>query len=231
MSDNSKITDNSRRLAIFDLDYTLTRKGTWGRFVWLNVRFKPWLWVPLLLAAAWAQWRYKQGYIERVRVKMAMMRWSIKGKTKTQLTKTAIKFADNEVPDRLRPGGLEALRQHQAAGDTVIIVSAAVDILVKEISNQLGIEHYLATDMKWDEHQIVELDFASPNCYGPEKVRRLEQFFEQHPQMSKLPRIMYSDSHSDLDIMLYCDEAVAVHPSKKLEKLAKEHGFPIVNWD
>ena len=41
-------------IAIFDLDYTLTKRGTWGRFVIKSVRFKPWLWGPLLLASAWA---------------------------------------------------------------------------------------------------------------------------------------------------------------------------------
>jgi len=56
-------------IAIFDLDYTLTKRGTWGRFVIKNVKFKPWLWLPLTISAGVTQWRYKQGHLPRIRVR------------------------------------------------------------------------------------------------------------------------------------------------------------------
>jgi len=79
-------------IAIFDLDYTLTKRGTWGRFTIRSVRFKPWLWLPLCIAAARAQWRYKQGSIPRIQVKQAMMRWSMVGQSRGKLEKLADNF-------------------------------------------------------------------------------------------------------------------------------------------
>lgn len=220
-----------KKLAIFDLDYTLTQRGTWGRFTWQLVRRRPWVWLPLLFAAGSAQRRYKQGKLERVEVKKTMMRYSMKGRSKTELLKAAAKFAQEEVPNKLRPGGLRQLRAHQDNGDKVIIISAAVDILVEEIARLLGVDDYLATNMDWDDDQIVKMGFASPNCYGEEKVRRFNAYLENFPQYADWPRIMYSDSHSDIYIMKICDEAVAVHPSVKLKTLAKEYGYPVANWD
>ena len=221
---------NSRKLAVFDLDYTLTQRGTWGRFTWQLVKFRPHVWLPLLVSAGLAQYRYKKGKLPRVRVKMAMMTWSMKGKSKAQLLRAAEKFAHHEVPHKLRPGGLRVLREHQREGDAVIIVSAAVDILVEAIARKLDIEHFLATDMDWDDNDIVKMSFASPNCYGEEKCVRFDAFMERYNNLSDLPSIMYSDSHSDIFLMRKCNEAVAVHPSAKLVKLASEYGYPIVDW-
>jgi len=219
------------RLAIFDLDYTLTRRGTWGRFTWQIAKKRPHIWIPLLLSAFRAQWLYKKNKIPRVDVKVTIMRWSMRGWSKTGLLKEAKKFAQAEVPDKLRPGGIRELKNHQKAGDTIIIVSAAIDILVREIAELLDVPYFLATDMAWRADDQVKMEFATPNCYGPEKVKRLEMFFADHPEYADLPRIIYSDSHSDLPLMQFCQEAVAVHPDDKLKTLAKNHEFTVVNWD
>lgn len=220
-----------RKLAIFDLDYTLTRRGTWGRFTGQLIRYRPHLWIPFLWSALSTQRRYKKGLVPRVAVKLAMMRWAMKGQSRADLELAARKFADAEVPRKLRPGGLRTLKEHKDNGDEIVIISAAIDVLVKEIAERLDIEHYMGTVMDFDNTGIVKLSFASPNCYGEEKCVRMNTFLAQHPEMKGLPTIMYSDSHSDIFIMQQCDEAVAVHPSEKLKNLVGEFGYPIEYWD
>ncbi len=226
----SKVSGN---LAIFDLDYTLTRRGTWGRFVLQTVKFRPHLWVPLLISAGWTQYRYKKGKFPRARVKQAMMRWCMVGKPKAEMLAAADKFARNEVENGLRPGGIAALSAHKGTGDNIMIVSAAVDIIVEAIARRLDIKHFLATDMAWDEDGRLSPDFASPNCYGQEKVRRLKAYFGENPSLKQNHTIitMYSDSYSDLDIMQYCDKGIAVNPDRRLAAMAEAHGFDVVNWD
>jgi len=221
----------NRKLAIFDLDYTLTRRGTWGRFNWQLIKRRPHIWIPFLASALKVQRQYKKGDEPRVSVKLAMMRRSMQGLSKERLIAEAVKFAQREVPDKMRPGGLRQIKAHQDAGDKVVIISAAADIIVREIAIRLGVEDYMGTDMSWDSDGIVEMRFASPNCYGPEKVNRLKTYLETKPEYQNLPSIFYSDSHSDLPLMLHCDEAIAVHPSEKLKILAKEHDFPVADWD
>jgi len=220
-------------LAIFDLDYTLTKRGTWGRFVVQMVKKRPHLWLPVIISAGWTQFRYKRGKLPRVRVKQAMMRWCMVGKPKSEMLAAAEIFAQNEVENGLRPGGIRALDEHRQNGDNIMIVSAAVDILVAAIAKKLDIKHYLATDMALDEQYRLSAHFASPNCYGPEKVVRLEAYFVRNSELKQNHTIitMYSDSYSDLEILKYCDIGVAVNPDKRLAGSAEKLGFSHVDWN
>ena len=218
-------------IAIFDLDYTLTKRGTWGRFVIKTVKFRPWLWLPLVISAGLTQWRYKRGHLPRIRVKQAMMRWSMVGKPRSEMERVAAKFAENEVVNGLRPGAVQMLEQHRANGDIIIIASAAVDLIVKPIAESLNIEHWVATDMRWEDGKLSP-DFASKNCYGLEKLERVKQLFDQNPQMKQIHTLitMYTDSYSDIDILRFSDKGVAVNADRKLIKASQLEGFEVVDW-
>lgn len=209
-------------LAIFDLDYTLTKRGTWGRFVVMNVKYRPHIWLPLLIVAGWTQWRYKQGKIPRIHVKQAMMKWAMVGMPRSKLTALAEEFAKKEVECGLKPGAVKTLRAHQEAGDTVMIASAAVDILVKPISRRLGVTHFVATDMGWTNEDKLSTNFASKNCYGEEKLSRIQCLIAQNPNLAPLhPAISYSDSKADLPLLSFTERGIAVDPNVKFQKLIK----------
>ena len=221
----------SGNLAIFDLDHTLTKKGTWSRFVLTTVKTRPHLWLPIIFAMAKNQWLYKRGRAPRCGVKKAMMRLTMVGWPKEKVEAYAARFADNEFANGLRPGALEALAKHRAAGDTLMVASAAVDAVVRPICDRLGIAHYVATDMSYHDGKLAP-EFSSENCYGPEKLVRVKAYLTQNPQLKQnhTKITMYSDSHSDLDVLLWADIGVAVDPSKRLKTLANQHGIEVVNW-
>ncbi len=218
-------------IAIFDLDYTLTKKGTWGRFVVQNVKHKPWLWLPLAVSAGLTQWRYKRGKLPRIRVKQAMMRWSMVGKPQAYMQQLAEDFAASEVETGLRPGALKALEYHRSQGDTLIIASAAVDLIVAPIAKKLEISLWVATNMKWENAKLAP-EFASANCYGAEKLARVKQLLAKKPELKHNLTIitMYSDSYSDLDILRFSDKGVAVNADKKLKEAAQGEKFDVVEW-
>jgi len=219
-------------LAIFDLDYTLTKRGTWGRFVFQNVKKQPWRWLPLIITTLRHQWLYKKGKIPRIGVKKAMMCKSMTGKGQQEIEALAEKFAEKEVPSKLRPGAIRALKAHRDKGDTIIIASAGACVVVEAIARRLNITHWVATDMKW-ENDCVADKFASKNCYGQEKLARVLQLFEDNKTLkhSDTHITFYSDSHSDIEMFTFCDIGVAVNPSSKLRATADELGIEIVDWN
>ena len=221
-----------KNIVIFDLDYTLTKKGTWGRFVFHTVKYKPWIWLPLILSAGFAQWRYKAGYTPRISVKQSMMKWSMVGCSKIKMKKLAVEFARNEVLQGLRPGAIEILNCHKALGDTIIIASAAVDLLVKPIAELLKIDYWVATNMSWT-NGVLRKEFASKNCYGPEKLQRVKLLLQDTLMFNRSEILikMYTDSISDIDILRFSDFGVAVNPDRKLAKAAIDENFEIVNWN
>ena len=218
-------------LAIFDLDYTLTKRGTWGRFVLKNLRFRPHRWIPFALATVKAQWLYLRRKTPRVYVKQEMMRWSMVGARKEDIIRMAEEFAEKEIMDGLRPGAWKALEEHRARGDEVVIASAAVCVIVEAISRRLNVPHWVSTEMKWENGRLAP-DFATENCYGPEKLERVKQLIAQNPGLKQNHThiTMYSDSYSDIEMLRFSDKGVAVNADRKLSKAVMEEGFDSVCW-
>jgi len=162
-------------LAVFDLDYTLTRRGTWGRFIWQWVKFRPHVWLPLLLTAGWTQLVYKCGLRPREDVKLSMMRWAMKNAPYDLVKRRGYDFAQKDVRSGLRPGAIKAIEFHKSRNDKLIIISAAVDVIAKPIGEILGFDYVLSTEMEADNCNILKLNFKTPNCYGEEKLNRFNK--------------------------------------------------------
>jgi len=219
------------RYAVFDLDHTITTRGTWGRFVSLSVRHKPWKLVGLWLRAGIGQLRYRFGGDERISVKRAMLRWTLSGQNRDVLEALAEEFADNEMQNGLRPGALRQIEAHRAAGDHIIIASAGADLIVEAIAKRLRIETVISTQLAWSAGKCAR-HFGSENCYGPGKLVKLKKCLETFDDFQRETAhiIMYSDSHSDLPVMNFADKGVAVNASKKLLNMADVYGFETVDW-
>lgn len=222
-----------QKIAIFDLDETLTQKGTWGRFVTGAVRHQPHKWIPFFFASVFQQIIYMLRLGPREHVKEKMMRWTIAGRTKTELAALAKKFAQTEVNSGLRKQSLAKIQAHKKAGDRVIIASAAVDLVVNPIADLLGIEERVCTATAFDENERLKDKLGGMNCYGPAKLTLVKQHLEASGNFDRdqVHITMYSDSRSDLDILRWADIGVAVNPSPRLAKCIEEYGFEFQDWD
>ena len=147
------------------------------------------------------------------------------------MERLAEEFAESEVTHGLRPGAIKALQEHRANGDIIVIASAAVDLIVGPIAKRLEVEHWVATEMKWEDGKLSP-DFASKNCYGAEKLERVKQLFAQIVGLKQNNTLitMYSDSYSDIDILRFCDKGVAVNADRALTKASEKEGFDLVDW-
>ncbi|MBC6404045.1 MAG: HAD-IB family hydrolase [Hyphomonadaceae bacterium] len=222
---------DKQKLVIFDLDYTLTKRGTWGRFMWMCLKPYPHKWMRFLAAVFIAQWRYRRGQMPRVHVKETMIRHAIKGWSQARLECLAENFTAAEVPHKLRPGGFSALKVHQNRGDRILIASAAADILVNPIAKRLGVADFVATDVAWSSDSKLETRFASGNCYGKEKLYRVMAWMESKGlDKENLHITTYSDSHADIPLFEFSDLVVAVAPSRKLKVHTQAQSWQIVDW-
>jgi len=224
-----------QRYAVFDLDETITTRGTWGRFVSQSVKGKPHKLLGLWARAGIGQILYKFGPKERISVKRGMLRWSLSGQPRARLQKLADNFADEEVRSGLRPGAVKQIEAHREAGDRIIIASAGADIVVEAIAKRLNIETVVSTKLAWEDTangQICARHFGSANCYGPGKLERLKKCLETFDdfQRSAAYIIVYSDSYSDFPVFDYADKGVSVNGDSKLLKAADIYGFETVNW-
>ena len=109
------------------------------------------------------------------------------------------------------------------ASDECIITSGTLSFLVKEISGELGIQHYFGTDAEIIEGSYTGKVSGIPN-FSDEKVRRIRGWIG-----SKVFREIhaYSDSIHDLALLEFSDFPTAVNPDIQLTKIAERENWKI----
>ena len=214
--------------AIFDLDKTITRQGTWSRFVRYATGGGFSFWSKLPLAGLQAL-TYKAGFGSRASVKERSIALYMEGRSRRELQDLADAFVAMEVRGRLRTLARDVIQHHKAQNDRLVIASAAVDLICDAMARELGFDGVICTRMAWDEGDQLQSKLDGENCYGEEKLRRVEEFFGGTRPPG--PIVFYTDHHTDLPCLNWADRGVAVNPSPQLRKLAPAHNVEIVDWD
>lgn len=189
-------------IAAFDFDGTISTtdslrvfvRDTVGtpRFVAGAVLASPWL-----IGAALR-------LVDRGTAKAAFLRASLGARTRAQLEDDAQRFIAGQLPRLLRPEMLARLRQHRSMGHRVVLVSASPGLYLRPWAATVGFDAVLSTELAFDDRERFTGQFAQPNCWGPEKVRRLEAWWTNLP-----PRVLfvYGDSRGDKEMAERADHA------------------------
>jgi len=214
--------------AIFDLDRTITRSPTWTPFLFYVHGLSP-IFLYRFLLLALRMIAYKLNIVSRDAVKKYGIQTLAKIDNET-LKHKADAFVVSRIADGLRPGAVQAIAFHRQRGDRLILATAAVDLVANSLGKALGFDEVIATRLSWNtsEHvQVPALDGA--NCYGLEKLRRVEEHRARRPFDG--PVFTYSDHVSDLELLQQADHGIAVNPSLRLRRAAPNCGIKIVDFD
>ena len=127
---------------------------------------------------------------------------------------------------KIRPEARRLVDIHRHAGRSTYIVSAAPHEIVEPLAISLGMTHGIGTRGKVVDG-VYTGELEGPFCYGQGKVDAIEEIarFEGYDLRMCYA---YSDSSSDLPMLSAVGHPVAVNPDSKLERHAREHGWPIV---
>lgn len=182
-----------RTVVVFDFDGTLTRRDTLFQF--LRYLSGPWgLAWGLLLCSPWIV-LMKLGLYDNGRCKERLLQHFLCGLPMRQLWEEGYAFARfrRQVLSDLVTG---KLLNHTNHGHTVYVITASLVEWVAPLCQDLPVKAVLGTE--WGGR-----GFACPNCYGPEKVRRLLQ---AEPHRDEYRLVVYGDSKGDRDLFNIADE-------------------------
>ncbi len=114
------------RVAVFDLDGTITRADTLWPYLrgWVRRQRRPGFWRSALVAAG----RYPFDR-DRGRLKFELIRAAMGGATRSEVAAWTATFVAGLGDAELCPGALAAIARHRAAGDRLVLLSASVDTL------------------------------------------------------------------------------------------------------
>ena len=225
MEDPAGRSAPQRRLAVFDLDGTLTRVDSFGPFVLGLLRRHParLLRLPLLLFPALG---YLLRFLGRGELKAAILRQLFGGLPCAAVEAFAATYSRLVVEQRMFDAGVTTLRSHIASGDHVVLLSASPDLYVPHIGALLGVHETHCTRIRWNGDRL-DGHLEGLNRRDAEKLRVIEQLRAAHPG---LPVVAYGNSSPDLVHMRQCEEAVYVNADPALAQSLTAAGMRCVQW-
>ena len=222
------------KLAIYDMDRTVTIRGTYTPFLlFVAVRMAPWR---LLLApfALLAMAGYAAKLVSRKRLKEINLALLLGTRLSPQRLAPHIEaYADRVVARNLYAKARARISDDQAAGYRVALCTASYELYVHAIAARIGIaaEDVIGTRLVSAADGTILAQIDGENCYDREKLPRIAQWMAKIGVKREEAHLRcYSDHVSDAPMLDLADEAFATTPSPKLRALADQRGWPVLDF-
>jgi HAD superfamily hydrolase (TIGR01490 family) len=217
------------KITLFDLDHTLLpidSDYSWGEFTqqigWTDpVEFKR---------------RNDEFYAHYVAgtldvhdyVRFAVEALRLRGRTAYEQAHE--RFMRDWIQPALHPQALELVQQHQQQGDTVAIVTATNELVVRPIAAAFGVPELIAVELERDSGGWITGEIAGIPSMREGKVVRVTKWLEGRGlDWLDVETTFYSDSMNDLPLLERVDHPVATNPDARLRPLALERGWRILD--
>ena len=186
-------------IVAFDFDGTLTIRDSFTEFLRWRAGAGGWALGLVKMAPALATYARDR---DRGRIKAASVKEFLQGVPRAQLEQDAEAFAGQVWPGFMRYDALAVWKDWGARGAHRVIVTASPETTVAPFARRLGAEALLGTPLVFDGDDRVTGAFASPNCRGEEKVRRLRAVYGDDVRLAAA----YGDSSGDTEMLQIADE-------------------------
>ena len=221
-----------QRLAIYDMDKTITAAATWTRFLVHAARHRaPWR-LALLPAVGVGGLAYLLKRIDRAGLKQVSHRLLLgRSLTAADLDRVADSFAAHEVEHGVLHGARDRIARDRAAGYRLVMATASHGYYAAGIAHRLGFDDVVATRARRSAAGDVLSLLDGENCYGPAKLAMVEHWLAGQGLDRRNCHIRaYSDHVSDAPLLAWADEPFAVNAHAPLASLAAAKGWPLLDW-
>jgi HAD superfamily hydrolase (TIGR01490 family) len=220
-----------RKLAIYDMDRTVTRTPTYPPFLrYAAARLAPWR-LLLLPAVALVTLAYALRLIDRARLKEINFRLLVGRPTPAALEPVVERFAERQVATNILPGARARLAADKAAGRRLVLATASYKLYAAAIARRLGFDDVIATDTRPDSRGRITATIDGANCYGLAKLDMIEAWLQREGLEREAVHVrFYSDHISDSPAHRWADEAFATNAHARLIRLAEAEGWEVLDW-
>ncbi|GHT78930.1 hypothetical protein FACS1894104_2800 [Actinomycetota bacterium] len=216
-------------IVVFDYDGTLIDASSPVRLISRLTRDRI---MPKRVAAKSVLWgaRYKLGNELDQSVPRRYIFSSFKDFPATDANAIMYNLYHEDLQRYLRPQGLQRIKEHQKAGETIVIVSASFEPIIQELVKDVNASAYICTKMEVIDGAYTGETIGSP----PEGEQKLIQFNDWANQTYGKGgwelTWAYGDHYSDVPLMETAINPVAIDPDRRLESIAKKRGWQMFSW-
>jgi HAD superfamily hydrolase (TIGR01490 family) len=148
--------------------------------------------------------------------------------SRTTLNEWHQRFMQAKIEQILLPKAQAIIDKHKAQGDTILVITATNSFVTGPIVKRYGIDNLLATNPEVKNGKFTGKVEGEPR-FQKGKIAHLDRWLEQTGE-DMTGSYFYSDSHNDLPMLELVDNPVVVHGDETLQKVAKERGWPSLDW-
>ena len=216
-----------QRIALYDLDRTVTRAPTFTPFlVHMAARGNP---LRLLGVPVWvlAMLGYKAGLYGRKPLKQFGLTLLVGRVVRNPALLGRINaFVARQLGGNIQPGARAQMAADRAAGAKLVLVTAAPEIYAEAMAQALGFDACIATRHRRDAAGNLLSLIDGENNYGAHKVGRVEQWLAAEGlARADCHLTAYTDHASDAPILNLADAGVLVGRYAK-----PQQGWTQVDW-
>ncbi|MDZ5013760.1 HAD-IB family hydrolase [Clostridium perfringens] len=211
------------KLAIFDVDFTLTSKETLLQlFKFLikedkkNLRFLP--------RAAFSGLMYGLKFYDEKKVKQSFLKF-IDGLEEKDLKILVKKYYDEVLSKIIYKDSIDMMKKLKSEGYKIYLISASPEFYLNELYNIKEVDIIIGTRFSFNEGKF-ERKMVGENCKGEEKVRRLKEYLQEHniEEVDYKNSYMFSDSLSDKPLLDLVGNGYLINYKKN------NKDYKILNW-
>lgn len=210
------------KLAIFDIDFTITKKETLMQFFRYaikrdkkNIKFLP----RAIVSGA----LYGVGYFDEKRVKETFLKFidSIEEKNLQTLVKDFYRDCLSQI---LYKDALDMIKKLKSEGYLIYLISASPEFYIKEFYAIPEVDMIIGTRFEFKDGIFMRRMLGN-NCKGKEKVVRLKEILkEKGLEVNYKESYMFSDSLSDLPLLELVGKPYLINYNKKYKEIEN------LNW-
>lgn len=209
------------KLAIFDIDYTITKRETLMQFFKYmikkdkrNIKFLP--------RALYCGFMYLIKLYDEKKVKEGFLKF-LEGMHEEELSHLASEFFESTLKNILYDDAIKMMKQLKSQGYYIYLISASPEFYVKEFYKIKEVDRVIGTKFKFENNTFIrKMDGA--NCKGKEKVRRLKEVLkEENIEVDFNSSYMFSDSLSDKPLLDLVGKPYLIN-------YKKNHEIKILKW-
>ena len=208
-----------RRVVAFDFDGTYTLHDSLPQF--LKKSFGKWnyLW-GLLLCLPWIV-LFKLRLLRGGQAKERLIGHFVKGMPQERFRELGEQFKQMQ-PTLTRPEAERAMQEALKGGYQVLVVTASIIDWVKPWFEGKDVT-VLGTELEVDDDGLLTGRFATPNCNGAEKWRRI---VEAVPDVEQRELVAYGDSRGDQVMLSHADKAFFCDFDTTMDQLSPTRRHP-----
>ncbi|OED43398.1 hypothetical protein AB833_03890 [Chromatiales bacterium (ex Bugula neritina AB1)] len=216
-----------QRIAVFDLDGTISRRDTYLTFLYHCLVKRPQRCVKLPLLPCYVL-AYKLGFKSNHWLKARFLKAIAGGLSRAELEEFATSFTQITFDNNIKPEALAELQRLRDSGYMLVLATASFDIYVSKLFDALGMDKLFCTIAEFDADDRLTGELKTLNCIGEEKARQIKAWL-QDTTRAEVDRA-YSDSAVDLPLLALAQRAIVVDPKTATARVAAKLNYPIVRW-